>query len=257
MKLRRNIKDFILSFSYPKWQYFLVSFPKTGRTWLMHMINHLKELSNHPLKHQEQFIFNEHDNSEIIIENGYRNNPLDLFRFTGRNRYRRGKVIFLVRDPRDVVVSHFHQVTKRAKNPFVFDSISDFIKDETLGFNRIIHYYNLWHKSRNIPKEFLLIKYEDLLENGEGELQKINEYLNLNISVSDIKKVYKNSSANKMRRKELANQLDGFKDFGKEKNQLKVRNAKIGGYVKELSEEDIAYCNAQMEKLDSYFNYKI
>jgi len=257
MKLWRNIKDCILSFRYPKWQYFLVSFPKTGRTWLMHMINHLKELSNHPLKNQEHFIFNEHDNSEIIIENGYRNNPLDVFRSTGRNRYRRGKVIFLVRDPRDVVVSHFHQVTKRAKNPFVFNSISDFIKDETLGFNRIIHYYNLWYKNRNIPKDFLLIKYEDLLENGVRELQKTNNYLSLNISVSDIKKVYEDSSANKMRKKELANQLDGSKDFGKEKNQLKVRNAKIGGYMKELSEEDIAYCNRQMQKLNSYFNYKI
>ena len=139
----------------------------------------------------------------------------------------------------------------------MFDSISDFIKDETLGFNRIIHYYNLWHKSRNIPKDFLLIKYEDLLENGVGELQKINDYLNLNISVSDIKKVYKNSSANKMRRKELANQLEGFNDFGNSRNQLKVRNAKIGGYKSELSDEDIQYCNSEMRHLNSFFGYII
>ena len=257
MKLRRNIKDFILSFSYPEGQYFLVSFPKTGRTWLMHMIHQLKELSNHPLKNREHFIFNEHDNSEIIIENGYRNNPLDIFQFIGRNRYRRGKVIFLVRDPRDVVVSHFHQVTKRARNPFVFNSVTDFIKDEILGFNRIIQYYNLWHSNRSIPKDFILIKYEDLLENGVEELQKINDYLSLNISVSNIEKVYENSSASKMRKKELANQLDGFRDFGKDKNQLKVRNAKIGGYINELSDEDIAYCNAQMKELNPYFNYKI
>ena len=257
MKLWRNIKDFILSFRYPKGQYFLVSFPKTGRTWLMHMINQLKELSNHPLKNHEHFIFNEHDNSEIIIENGYRNNPLDIFQFTGRNRYRRGKVIFLVRDPRDVVVSHFYQVTKRARNPFVFNSVTDFIKDEILGFNRIIQYYNLWYSNRSIPKDFLLIKYENLLENGVEELQKINNYLSLNISVSNIEKVYENSSASKMRKKELANQLDGFRDFGKDKNQLKVRNAKIGGYINELSDEDIAYCNAQMKELNPYFKYKI
>jgi len=253
----RNIKDFILSYYYPRGQYFLVSFPKTGRTWLMHMINQLKELSNHPLKNHEHFIFNEHDNSEIIIENGYRNNPLDIFQFTGRNRYRRGKVIFLVRDPRDVVVSHFHQVTKRARNPFVFNSVTDFIKDEILGFNRIIQYYNLWYSNRSIPNDFLLIKYEDLLENGVEELQKINDYLSLNISVSNIEKVYENSSASKMRKKELANQLDGFRDFGKDKNQLKVRNAKIGGYINELSDEDIAYCNAQMKELNPYFKYKI
>jgi len=257
MKLWRNIKDFILSYTYPKGQYFLISFPKTGRTWLMHMIHQMKDLSSDPLKNQEHFIFNEHDNSEIIIENGYRNNPLDIFKFTGRNRYRRGKVIFLVRDPRDVVVSHFYQVTKRAKNPFVFNSISDFVRHETLGFNRIIKYYNLWYKNKRIPQDFLLVRYEYLLVNGIQELQKINNYLSLNVSISDIEKVYENSSANKMRKKEIANQLKGFEDFGIEKNQLKVRNAKIGGYFNELSREDIVYCNKKMRKLNPYFNYKI
>ena len=60
-----------------------------------------------------------------------------------------------------------------------------------------------------------------------------------------------------MRKKELANQLDGFKDFGKEKNQLKVRNAKIGGYKLEISDEDILFCNNEMGKLDEYFKYTI
>ena len=46
-------------------------------------------------------------------------------------------------------------------------------------------------------------------------------------------------------------------DFGKSKNQLKVRNAKIGGYKSELSEDDILFCNNEMEKLNSYFNYQI
>ena len=84
----------------------------------MHMINQMKEQSNHILKKEQHVIFNEHDNSEIILEDGTRNNPLDVFKFTSRFRYKRGKVIFLVRDPRDVIVSHFYQVTKRAKNPF-------------------------------------------------------------------------------------------------------------------------------------------
>ena len=92
---------------------------------------------------------------------------------------------------------------------------------------------------------------------GVEELQKINNYLSLNISISDIEKVYKNSFANKMRKKELDNQLDGFKDFGKQINQLKVRNAKIGGYVNELSEKDISYSNEKMKKLSPYFNYEI
>ena len=70
MKIWRDIKDYLLSFKYPKDQYFLVSFPKTGRTWLMHIINQMKDESTHFLKNKDDFIFNEHDNSEIIIENG-------------------------------------------------------------------------------------------------------------------------------------------------------------------------------------------
>ena len=72
----------------------------------MHMLDDIQKTSNKNL-----FIEYTHDMSEIIIENGYRQDPTILFRFDDRLRYRRSKVIFLVRDPRDVIVSHFHQVT--------------------------------------------------------------------------------------------------------------------------------------------------
>ena len=257
MKFWRDIKDFILSYYYPKNQYFLVSFPKTGRTWLNYMLKQMVKQSNHPLKNNENFIFNEHDNSEIIIENGTRNNPLDLFKFTSRYIYRRGKVLFLVRDPRDVVVSHFHQVTKRAKNPFVFNSISDFVKDDILGFKRIIQYYNLWYYQKDVPKDFLLIKYEDLLSHGVETLSEINKFFNIDITKDKIEKIYSESSADKMREKEKENKLEGFKSFGKDRDKLKVRNAINGGFINELSEDDILFCNKEMKLLNSYYNYKI
>ena len=257
MKIWRDIKDFILSYHYPKRQFFLVSFPKTGRTWLMYMINQIKEQSNHRLKKDKYFIYKEHDNSEIILEDGTRNNPLDIFKFTSRFRYRRGKVIFLVRDPRDVIVSHFHQVTKRAKNPFIFNSISEFVKDDILGFKRIIHFYNLWYYQQQKPTDFLLIKYEDLVENGVQTLLEITSFLNISLTNINLQDIYHQSSSEKMRKKEKANQLEGFNDFGKSRDQLKVRKARVGGYKSELSEEDILYCNKEMKNLNTYFGYKI
>ncbi len=253
----RDIKDLILSYKYPKNQYFLVSFPKTGRTWLMYMIDQMKEQSDHRLKEEKSFIFNEHDSSEIIIEDGTRNNPLDIFRVTSRLRYKRGKVIFLVRDPRDVIVSHFYQVTKRSKKPFVFKSISEFLRDDILGFKRIIHFYNLWERNKDVPQDFLLISYEDLINNGIQELQRVMTFLGIEISKDSVRNIYERSSASIMRAKEIKNKLDGFNDFGKGRNQLKVRNAKIGGYKSELSDEDIKYCNREMQYLNPLFKYKI
>ena len=129
--------------------------------------------------------------------------------------------------------------------------------EDILGFKRIIHFYNLWFAKKHIPNTFLLLKYEELLENGVESLMKVNLFFNLNILKSDIERIYLASSADKMRKKEIANQLEGFNDFGKSRNQLKVRNAKIGGYKSELSEQDIFYCNKEMRKLNTYFGYRI
>lgn len=252
MKFWRNFKDVVLSFYYPAGKYFLVSFPKTGQTWLMYMLKGMFK----QLKNKDYFIESTHDCSEIILENGTRIDPNHIFQFNDRYRFRRAKVIFLIRDPRDVIVSHFHQVTKRSQNPFVFDNISNFVQDEKLGFKRIIYFYNLWFKNRNIPQKILIIKYEDLLTNGVNELKKIANFLDIKMQKELLTKVYQESSSSKMRRLEKENKLDGFVDFGKEINKLKVRKAKIGSYKVELSDSDIKYCNECMNLLNPFFEYK-
>ena len=248
----RNIKDLVLSFYYPSGQFFLVSFPNSGRTWLMYMLRSiLKEARKENL-----YIEDTHDTSEIIIENGTRQNPYLIFNFTSRFRYRRAKVIFLARDPRDVIASNFHQVTNRSKNPFKFNSKSEFVRHNTYGFKRVIHFFNIWYNNKSKPQDFLLIKYENLLE-STLDLKKIITFLNVDISDESIERIYQESTAFKMREKERKNQLEGFSDFGKEANNLKVRKAIKGSYTSELTFEDIAFCNKEMEKLNSYFGYKI
>ena len=61
-----------------------------------------------------------------------------------------------------------------------------------------------------MPDDFLLVKYEDLVQNGIEELLRINIFLNLDVSRDNIEKVYFNSSADKMRQKELSKKLKGF-----------------------------------------------
>ena len=63
---------------------------------------------------------------------------------------------------------------------YIFSSISEFVRDETFGFNRIIQFYNIWYNQRKISKDFL-VKYEDLKNNGENELKKIFNFLEINI----------------------------------------------------------------------------
>ena len=56
-------------------QLFLVSYPKTGRTWLRHMIDSMIDESNQNLN-----IFYTHDHSEILTEDGIKNNTELIFK---------------------------------------------------------------------------------------------------------------------------------------------------------------------------------
>jgi len=252
VKQWRNLKDFILSFFYTKGKFFIVSFPNSGRSWLNLMIkNILKEIGKDDL-----LIENSHDFSEIIIEDGTRQDPNIIFKFTDRYKFFRSNVIFLSRDPRDIISSNYYQITNRAKNPFIFKNKTEFIRHDIFGFKRVVHFYNIWSQNKLIPRRFMLTKYENLLE-GFEELRKVVKFLKLNVSDELIKKIYFECSADLMRKKELNNDLSGISNFGKSVNKLKVRKAIKGSYLNELDKKDINFCNIEMKKLSRYFNYKI
>ncbi len=252
---------------------YLVSFPKCGRTWLLFMLSEIVtraydikldqptiKLNEITRKHSSlPTIVQTHDDSSLTDEQGNLYDVEKLFIYGGRLKYLKNKVILLVRDPRDVAVSHYHQITRRVKNnPIQCDSISEFIHHPLYGLERIIRFYQIWNRNRLIPQGFLLIRYEDLILNGISRLQSIIEFINLrDIDFNLIQNVYQYSEAEKMRKLEITGKIKGMNFLNTDRNSLKVRNAKIGSYLDELSDEDINYCNSLMRKMPKIYGYKI
>ena len=242
----RNFKDFVLSFKYPYGKVFLVSYPNSGRSWLNYMLlNVLKTLEIQDINIQLT-----HDQSEIILENGFKPDPLLLYKYPNRYKYLRSRVIFLARDPRDIIASIFIKSQIGLNFP-LFDSISDFV-NMMFWFKRIIYFYNLWNNNKNIPIDFKLVKYENLLMD---RFKKVLSFLNIKINDDIVSNIYMESSADKMRKKEKENTLDGITHFGTELDKLKVRHATKGSFRNDLSNNDILYCNNEMKKLSSFFKY--
>ena len=81
-------------------------------------------------------------------------------------------LIYIVRDPRDIVISYKHH-----KNS-TFDKIIDLMLNETTIYNpnnpQVLsswnHHYNSWFNLK-VPK--LIIRYEDLLNNTESSVRSI------------------------------------------------------------------------------------
>jgi len=189
----------------------LASYPKSGNTWVRAIINSLinsnnskcdlSSLSNiekYPKKKHYQDLakdFNDlHkikkiwetsqdilnlDNKIKFLKTHHVNCTMDNFSFT--NDSNTLGVIHIVRDPRNVITS--------IKNHFFKNSYSDSLKfmlnqQKIISVNSddvptLISSWNFNYKSwKAVNKNYLLIKYEDLISNLEKEVNKIINYLN-------------------------------------------------------------------------------
>lgn len=249
----------------------LVSYPKSGVTWLQFMVaeifrRHFGIASEGPTirlteltaRHPElPGIKWTHDCGDFIHEDGGRPNAYRLFAYSARWSYRRKRVVLMIRDPRDVVVSNFHQATRRSKRPMPFDSLGAFVRDPLYGFRRIIRFHELWYENRNTPSELVVVRYESLLDDCPGVLSRLLKFMGLAVDADLISEVYDSSRAENLRKLERKGVVEGMRLFGDDPNALKVRKARAGTYLEELTADDIEFCNRLMRRYPSFDDYLI
>lgn len=182
----------------------LVSYPKSGNTWVRMLIAHVIR-PGASLNAMEQ-----------LVPDIYRARRKDLARaytFPGGGRllkshesfqptYRR--VIYLVRDPRDVCVSYFHYKMAFSTDPQVEASFEVFSRRFLQGE---LDPYGTW--SEHVcgwlcaeAAEVLLVKYEDLLNDTSVWLERITEYLDLEVSRQERDQAIQACSLSALQKKE-------------------------------------------------------
>ena len=266
--LKRDIKGFI---EIPFSSINLISYPKSGATWLQAMLANIliesyklnKEgdtvrLTKLCKKYPEipQYRWS-HDGGEFILESEVRPDPTILFHYPFRFKYAGKSVVLLIRDPRDVLVSYYHQATKRSANPMHFDDIGDYLKDRLYGVKRISRFMKIWDWNKCLPHRFIIVRYEDLLNNTLYELKRILEFSKICYENEQLRDIVEKFTAEKMREQEKKGNIDGMRKFGKSLDHLKVRKARSGTYKEELSSDDIAYCNKELGKVLKLYGYPV
>lgn len=233
-------------------EYLIISQPNSGRTWLRVLLgNILQELSGLKDIHLENLsYFAELDPKLPYIKAVHE-------RFQRPEDYENKKVILLVRDPRDAVISNYFLRTKRGKNPRWIDkSLSEFIR-EGAYIDDFIALCNAWKKYRDVPKGFLLLRYEDNRENIHRELKKVTYFLGLQVSDTEIDEAVSRSSFENMRKMELKRKSLKIQDEEELKEEsLKTRKGKVGSYQEMLSSEDLEFIeNKLQQQLDKSYGY--
>lgn len=246
----------------------IVSYPKSGGTWLNYMLAQAAAASQGKrtgetvdLSRLSQTLPDvpriawTHDGSEIVNERGDHPDPTPLFSYSGRPAYRGRDVLLLIRDPRDVTVSYYHQATKRTARPLPVSSMSEFVRHPQYGISRVIRFYEIWQANLDKPRRIEIVRYEDLLTGGPEKLLDVARFLGIPCDRADVEEAFENSRIEKMREKEKSGAIEGMRNFGDDPNAMKARKGKAGGYAEELSDEDIGFCEKMMAGLSGLFRY--
>lgn len=209
-----------------------VSYPKSGRTWMRYMLVQLAP--QHGVHfHHDHFEFNDgtcppHD--------------FDLER---RLREYEGveRLIYLERDPRDVMVSLYHQVTGRFQDFFHYAGLpSDFIRDPYFGAENLRKFRLLWDDVVR-RRGFLKITYEQCHGDAGGTLRQVADYYGLDVSPERIAEAVSAGAFERMRKVEMEESFP--QPWLRPRNGMsKVRKGKVGGHADELAPDDIAYLDA-------------
>jgi hypothetical protein len=275
--IRSLIPDSILRwYAHRRTDVYLISYPKCGRTWLRLMIG--KAIVSHynlPATEDNLFIRWKskphpqvphitvvHDDRPMLKA------PHELE--SSKQRYHEKLVIFLARDPRDVIISSYFEMKDRGllfgDNPYetrkaVFDgSLTEFIHRQQGGFQTILSYYNIWADNRKVPRGFLLVRYEDMKADPQKSLRQVIDFLGLQIiTEKTLQEAVEFASFENMHTMEQQGIFtSGILNPAESDNQdsYKTRKGKVKGYLDYLDDEEIEYLDLQIrEHLSPFYGY--
>ena len=183
---------------------FLTSYPRSGNTWTRFLVGNLV--------HQEEpvtFL-----NVERLVPDMYKHSDRTLRNLPRPRilkshecfdpRYKR--IIYVVRDPRDVAISNYHWERKQRAMADSY-TIEEFVPRwmEPMVWPRLGswgEHVTSWMCTREGKAGFLLLRYEDMLAQPEKELEKVARLLGIDPVPERLKRAAELSSADRMRRLE-------------------------------------------------------
>ena len=176
---------------------------------------------------------------------------INNYQFT--NNENTNGAIYIVRDPRDIVLSYSSFLDKS-----VDDTINYMISDEAFEqdiYQNILYrksimgswsyHFNSWKNYKS--KEIIIVKYEDMVTNTNDTFLKVLEYLNKNNGVEINKEKMLNAiditSFENLKRLELR---EGFTENPSKKPFF--RNGKIGEWKQKLNKNQIKKIEEKFQK---------
>jgi hypothetical protein len=239
---------------------FIVSYPRSGNTWTRFLIANLV----HP---EEPATFANIErlvpDSEAQSSRYFKSLPRP--RLIKSHQYfdpRYKKVIYIVRDPRDVALSYydFQRKYRQIEDGYPLSQyVDDFVGGRlssadwgTWGEN-----VGSWVSARQKHAGFLLLRYEDMMADTARELAKIAALLGIAPDPEALTNAINLSSADRMRSLEKSQGNEWVSTKNKRSDIPFIRTASSGGWRKLLPANSVAAIESTWGPLMSRLGYEL
>lgn len=237
---------------------FLVSYPKSGNTWTRFLIANLM----YPEKHPDFSNINELiPDPEALSQRHLCSLPRP--RILKSHQYfdpRYERIIYIVRDPRDVALSqyHFHRKRRLIEDDYSTERfVVRFLAGETNNYGSWAQNVASWLATKYGQPGFLLLRYEDMIADTAAELAKAAVFLELSADASRIAQAVTQSSADKMRELERSQTALWSSIRDTRRDVPFIRSAKSGGWKSELPEASIKQMEHAWGSLMRWLGYEL
>jgi hypothetical protein len=244
---------------------FLVSYPRSGNTWARFLLGNLID-QNDPVT----FANIESRIPEIYFNSDHAMRALPRPRLLKSHEcfqphYRR--VIYIVRDPRDVAVSFYHHNVKARNIPDDYpmqDFALRFINAEfDKKWGSWSDHVRSWLLLRNGQPDFILLRYEDMKHDIAGELRRIALFLDgysfpgVEQSHEALQRAIELGSLERMRAMEKRQAQKWVLTKSTRPDKPFIRSAIAGGWKSALPEESVAVLERAWGNLMRSLGYEL
>jgi hypothetical protein len=237
---------------------FVVSYPRSGNTWTRCLIaNMIYQDDPVTFANVEQRIPDIYTSSKRHLKKLPRPRMIKTHEYFDP-RYK--KVVYIVRDPRDVALSyyHFHIKFRRIEEGYPIDEyIPRFMAAEFDPYGSWAENVASWLITRMDSGNFLLLRYEDMLENPQQELKKAATFLGMQSTLEQLERAITLSSADKMQALERAQGKNWATTKKTRQDKPFVRAARSGEWQSGLSELSVAAIEAAWGPWMNLLGYKL
>jgi hypothetical protein len=235
----------------------VVSYPKAGRTW--HRVTfgkYLALLSGKPLP--SKLKSRKMTRALGLPRVSYSHNGANFENAIGPRHllnawsplWRWHKIILLVREPKDVMVSGYHHARYRSRS--FTGSLSEYLRHPFTGIEKLLVAHQRWYRYRDYTRGFLLQRYETTHEDPENSLRAALEFMKIPIDEEALRGAVEFATFDNMRKLEqegaFVSHAMRSEDTAGE-SARKVRKGRVGGYVEHMSSDDVRYVDEMIERI--------